>query len=132
MTEEGFVLDARQGKALDEKIKQTSDNLSKMIQASGVLYGNTDWNIYLAPGVYKVQNCNMIAENHAPVGMFPYGILLVFVSEIDTEYRTLQEYFPNKPLENSNIAMVTRMYNCHPLSGVNWQPWYAVSGTLLQ
>lgn len=85
------MLDARQGKALDEKIKQTSDNLSKMIQASGVLYGNTDWNIYLAPGVYKVQNCNMIAENHAPVGMFPYGILLVFVSEIDTEYRTLQE-----------------------------------------
>lgn len=126
------MLDARQGKVLDEKIIETKDNLLKTIQASGVLSGNVDWNNYMSPGVYKVQNCNMIAENHAPVGMFPYGILLVFVSEIDTEYRTLQEYFPNKPLENSNIAMVTRMYNCHPTGGADWQPWYAVSGTLLQ
>lgn len=126
VTEEGFVLDARQGKVLDEKIAETKDDLLKMIQTSGVLTGNADWNNYINPGVYNVQNTIMITENHAPVGIYPFGILRVCVSQISDEHRVLQVYYPHQPGQNNNIILVARMLNFN-----EWKPWLGVQGQLL-
>lgn len=123
-TEEGYVLDARQGKILDEKIVETKNDLLKMIQASGTLFYNYEWNNYTTPGVYKVQGTTMTAEYHAPVGLYGYGTLVVLVAELSDEFRTIQIYFPDS--SNGNPVMAIRMRN------VEWQPWYKIAGQLLQ
>lgn len=126
-TEKGYALDARQGKVLDEKITETSNKLSKMIQASGILQGNTDWDNYKTAGVYKVQYPAMTAEYHAPVGLYQYGILIVYVAETDGEHRTMQIYYPHNPEKHSNnIVMSIRMWNVSA-----WSKWCGVTGQVL-
>lgn len=121
------MLDARQGKVLDEKIKQTSDNLSKMIQASGYLGVNANWNNYTSAGVYKVQNATMTVELHAPIGLYSYGILVVAVSQIGDEDRLLQIYYPHDvQYQDLNIILASRMCN-----GGEWKPWLGVKGQIL-
>ena len=134
VTEEGFALDARQGKVLNEKITMVNTNLLKMIQVSGVITGDDDWNTIKRTGVYKIQNCNMTAANHAPVGMYQYGILVVLVAEIAGERRVKQIYYPNMSNVNNGI-MATRVYNNlsnADYAAIHWNSWYAVSGTLLE
>lgn len=127
VTEEGFVLDARQGKILNEKIIETKDDLLKMIQASGTLFYNYEWNNYTTPGVYKVQGATMTAEYHAPVGLYEYGILIVTVSQIGDEDRLLQIYYPHEiQYRGLDIVLATRMYN-HG----GWTQWFGVKGQLL-
>lgn len=127
-TEEGYVLDARQGKVLDEKIAETKDNLLKMIQISGVLYGDTDWNIYISAGTYIVNQATMTTQYHAPAGMYRYGTLQVLVPQVIFPKRIAQIYYPHNINHGGNkYVMATR--TCE---GDTWQPWYAVSGTLLQ
>lgn len=125
VTEEGFVLDARQGKILNEKIIETKDDLLKMIQASGVLTGNADWNNYMNPGVYKVQNATMTAQYHAPVGVYQYGVLEVLVSELVSEHKTIQIYYPDNG--GNGTPIVIRSY----ITG-NWMPWWKISGQRLE
>ena len=129
VTEEGFALDARQGKVLNEKIAEVDGNLSKMIQASGDVTGDDDWDSITTAGVYLVNNCNMTAANHAPVGVYRYGTLVVHIASNGVVPRISQIYYPHAISNQSQpITMATRTYE--GISG--WQPWYAVSGTLLE
>ena len=126
-TEEGFVLDARQGKALNEKIIGTKDDLLKMIQASETIYSGYDWNNYTTAGVYKVQGATMTVELHAPIGLYNYGILVVAVSQIGDEDRLLQIYYPHDvQYQDLNIILASRMCN-----GGEWKPWFGVKGQIL-
>lgn len=98
-----------------------------MIQASGTLFHNYEWNNYTTPGVYKVQGATMTAEYHAPVGLYVYGILIVTVSQIGDEDRLLQIYYPhNVQYQDLNIILASRMCN-----GGEWKPWFGVKGQLL-
>lgn len=129
-TEKGYALDARQGKVLDEKIVETKDDLLKMIQASGILSGNVDWNIYVSPGVYIVQNAIMTVEYHAPVGLYEYGLLIVMMALANQEKRILHVYYPHMNPYASHPAIdiveCIRMKN-----GDIWTPWWKISGQLL-
>lgn len=125
-TEKGYALDAQQGKILNEKITETSNKLSKMIQASGIFQGNTDWDNYKTAGVYKVQNATMTAQYHAPAGLYGYGILIVYVAQTGGEHRTLQVYYPHLPVSSNNIILATRMFNA-----IEWEQWCGVTGQVL-
>lgn len=123
-TEEGFALDARQGKILNEYIAQVNTDLLKMIRATGRLDGNDDWNNYLNAGVYKVQNANMTVANHAPIGVYAFGILIVLVAEMASEHRTAQIYIPDN--DKANIMLALRTYN-----NGEWRNWRGIQGVTL-
>ena len=80
----------------------------------GEINSNTDWNSVIEPGCYKVQITSWNSEKHGPVGSYSYGLLMVYRSNVLSEDRIYQEYFPNK----SDAPIRFRMCN----SG-NWSEW---------
>ena len=77
-----------------------------------------DWNTLTSPGCYKVQMTAWgdAGAKHSPNQsgtVYPYGLLVVFKSNVTAEDRTIQIYFPN-----DGGFIVSRMAN-----GGNWQIW---------
>lgn len=82
--------------------------------------GNTiDWNTLTTPGCYKVQMASWGATSlHAPnnyaADLYQYGLLVVMKSNVASENRIIQIYYPH----HISYPAVTRMLN----SGV-WNAW---------
>ncbi len=74
-----------------------------------------DWNTLTTHGVYKIHTGSLSAAN-APPAAYEYGILVVEVSEIDGENRTLQVYYPHS--QDIDKYIYQRMYNA-----VSWTSW---------
>ena len=77
----------------------------------------TDWNTLINQGCYKVQLSSWGDSNkNGPNQGYPYGLLIVYRSDVESENRIYQEYLPHK----TNEARWFRMCN----SGVwdEWQP----------
>lgn len=91
---------------------------------NGTVTTDTDWNTLTTAGTYKIQNCNMTEANHAPVGKFPYGTLLVLKSENAGEQRTVQLFFEasngSGNIVNSNFFVRNSGYGNGAIVWSNW------------
>ena len=100
-------------------IKDATARSGKQNIRNGTISGAVNWNTLTTAGTYKIQNTTMTADYNAPVGEYPYGILVVFDSDGGTEKRIMQIYFPHNPSKN---YMYIRMRN----SDV-WTDWKGLS-----
>lgn len=98
--------------------------LLSFVQNNTIVNATTDWNTLTTPGCYKVQMASWgnadtyHSPNKAQSDLYSYGLLFVIKgSDSDTEYRTLQIYFPHTTsTANPNY--------CRMLNGTSWQAWH--------
>lgn len=104
-TGEGFALDARYGKTLQDSVNQLNSGLQLAILGKSIeITTNTDWDTITDAGVYKVQGYNgLSADKHAPLGMYNFGTLIVLKSAIQHENRIVQIYIPDN-IQNNDGA----------------------------
>ena len=74
-----------------------------------------DWNSMNSHGTYKISHANFLSDTNPPPAVYPYGVLVVDVSEVGGEGRTLQVYYP---YNSDDKYIYQRMRN----SGV-WDEW---------
>lgn len=111
-TEEGFVLDARQGKALDEKIAEQQKTLNDYILGTllpfkGKMPTDADFNNYKARGWYENSGTNQGQVNVPDNG--DNGVLLV----LGDEYYHVRQIW----IGSFSMKFKTRTYN-----GI-WSEW---------
>ena len=87
----------------------------------GEVTASTNWNTLLTPGVYKVQisewgATSLGGPNSFMPGIYSYGMLFIYQSNISTETRTVQTYYPYS--NDNSHPILTRMYN-----GSTWKTW---------
>ena len=87
----------------------------------GEVTSSTNWNTLLTPGMYKVQMSawgatSLGGPNNLMSGLYSYGMVFVYQSNVENETRTVQTYYPHKSDNSSPI--LTRMYN-----GTSWNSW---------
>lgn len=100
-------------------IKDATARAGKQNIRNGTVSGNVNWDTLTTAGTYKIQNTTMTVDYNAPVGEYPYGILVVFDSDGGTEKRIMQIYFPHNPSKN---YMYIRMRNSNV-----WTDWKGLS-----
>lgn len=104
---------------IDSKLSGKAD--TKHIHLNGTVNGNVDWNTFITYGVYKIQNCTMSDDYHAPNPEYQYGILQVLDSENNVgEKRILQIYWPHSTAKGNHL-----WYRMHNSSDINtgWSGW---------
>lgn len=74
-----------------------------------------DWNTLTDHGVYKIQHDNFNSDKNNPPADYPYGILISEVSELSSEHRKQQTYYPHS---NNDKFIYHRMYN-----NGGWTTW---------
>ena len=95
------------------------------IHLQGTESGTVDWNTLKTFGVYKIQNCTMTADYHAPVHEYPFGILQVLDSENGgSENRIIQIYWPYRSSKGAHLWY--RMHNSSNMSD-GWSNWTAIT-----
>lgn len=77
---------------------------------------DTDWNSLIDQGCYKVQITSWNEEKHGPIGSYPYGLLMVYRTNVQSEDRIYQEYRPHKIDEPRWFRM------CNSEIWQEWQP----------
>lgn len=92
-----------------------------LYEERGEINASTQWNDIVQPGGYKVQMAawgatSLNGPNLAYSSLYSYGMLFVIKSNVSSENRITQIYFPHKT-DNSN-PIVTRMLN-----GGGWNSW---------
>lgn len=104
---------------IDSKLSGKAD--TKHIHLNGTVSGNVDWNTFITYGVYKIQNCTMSDDYHAPNPEYQFGILQVLDSENNVcEKRVLQIYWPHCTPNGNHL-----WYRMHNSSDINtgWTGW---------
>lgn len=90
----------------------------------GEINSSTDFNTITEAGMYKVQNITASTPN-SPIKAIPnlyaFGILLVFKSNVESEDRVLQVYYPHQAWQSTKIP-ISRMKNNN-----DWTPWSKVT-----
>lgn len=95
------------------------------IHLQGTESGKVDWNTLKTFGVYKIQNCTMTADYHAPVDEYALGILQVLDSENGgSENRIIQIYWPHRTSQGAHLWY--RMHNSSNMSD-GWSNWTAIT-----
>lgn len=95
------------------------------IHLQGTESGKVDWNTLKTFGVYKIQNCTMTADYHAPVDEYAFGILQVLDSENGgSENRIIQIYWPHRTSQGAHLWY--RMHNSSNMSD-GWSNWTAIT-----
>lgn len=95
------------------------------IHLQGTESGKVDWNTLKTFGVYKIQNCTMTADYHAPVDEYAFGILQVLDSENGgSENRIIQIYWPHRTSQGAHLWY--RMHNSSNMSD-GWRNWTAIT-----
>lgn len=95
------------------------------IHLQGTESGKVDWNTLKTFGVYKIQNCTMTADYHAPVDEYAFGILQVLDSENGgSENRIIQIYWPHRRSQGAHLWY--RMHNSSNMSD-GWSNWTAIT-----
>lgn len=95
------------------------------IHLQGTESGKVDWNTLKTFGVYKIQNCTMTADYHAPVDECAFGILQVLDSENGgSENRIIQIYWPHRTSQGAHLWY--RMHNSSNMSD-GWSNWTAIT-----
>lgn len=93
----------------------------------GEINSSTDFNTITEAGMYKVQNITASTPN-SPIKAIPnlyaFGILLVFKSNVESEDRVLQVYYPHQAWQSTKIP-ISRMKNNN-----DWTPWERVTNGL--
>lgn len=93
----------------------------------GEINDSTDFNTITEAGMYKVQNITANTPN-SPIKAIPnlyaFGILLVFKSNVESEDRVLQIYYPHQAGGSTKIP-ISRMKNNY-----DWTPWERVTNGL--
>lgn len=93
----------------------------------GEINSSTDFNTITEAGMYKVQNITASTPN-SPIKAIPnlyaFGILLVFKSNVESEDRVLQIYYPHQAWQSTKIP-ISRMKNNN-----DWTPWERVTNGL--
>ena len=104
---------------IESKLSGKAD--TKHIHLNGTTGGDVDWNTFITYGVYKIQNCTMSDDYHAPNPEYQYGILQVLDSENNVgEKRILQIYWPHCTPNGNHF-----WYRMHNGSDTNdsWTGW---------
>lgn len=108
---------------IDAKLAGKAD--SGHIHLQGTESGKVDWNTLKTFGVYKIQNCTMTADYHAPVDEYAFGILQVLDSENGgSENRIIQIYWPHRTSQGAHLWY--RMHNSSNMSD-GWSNWTAIT-----
>lgn len=93
----------------------------------GEVNDSSDFNSITEAGMYKVQGISANTPN-SPIKAIPnlyaFGILLVFKSNVESEDRVLQVYYPHQAWQSTKIP-VSRMKNNN-----DWTPWERVTNGL--
>ncbi|WP_338609518.1 BppU family phage baseplate upper protein [Clostridium baratii] len=93
----------------------------------GEINSSTDFNTITEAGMYKVQNITASTPN-SPIkaipNLYPFGILLVFKSNIENEDRVLHVYYPHQVGGSTRIP-ISRMKNNN-----DWTSWERVTNGL--
>ena len=93
----------------------------------GEINSSTDFNTITEAGMYKVQGISASTPN-SPIKAIPnlyaFGILLVFKSNVESEDRVLQAYYPHQAGGSTRIP-ISRMKNNN-----DWTPWERVTNGL--
>ena len=129
-----ITVSSESGETTEELLSERLETINTAINSkqsitNGIVSGNTDWNTLITSGSYYIQNANMTEANHAPIGKFPYGTLLVLNPLGNTgEKRTVQLFFEasnaNGNIVNSNFFI--RNSGATADKTVVWSAWTEV------